>query len=94
MQRLIDISELSPYPIDITDLPGDKCLIAYLADDVDNAPTVLTIPDNPTNGNMVKTVFDDYGYNLIKERLEHFKWWNAPYKRGDTDGSKGCTTQE
>ena len=51
------------------------------------APTVLSIPNNPTNGDMVKTVFDDYGYNLIKERLEHFKWWNAPYKRGGTDES-------
>ena len=55
MQRLIDISKLSPYPIDITDLPNDECLIAYLADDVDTAPIVLEIPNNPTNGDMIES---------------------------------------
>lgn len=56
MQRLIDISKLSPYPIDITDLPNDECLIAYLADDVDTAPIVLEIPNNPTNGDMIESL--------------------------------------
>ena len=39
--ELIDRSELSICPIDITDLPQDKCLMVYLAEDVDNAPAII-----------------------------------------------------
>jgi len=39
MAEYIDRSELSITPIDITDLPTDKCLMVYLAEDVDSLPT-------------------------------------------------------
>lgn len=39
--ELIDRSKLSICPIDITDLPQDKCLMVYLADDVDNAEVII-----------------------------------------------------
>ena len=88
--RLIDISKLSPYPIDITDLPNDKCLMVYFAEDVDNAETVLTIPEKPTNGTMVMKIFNSYyaetdnevvkieiGGKIVEFDLD---WWFAPYK--------------
>jgi len=39
--ELVDRSKLSICPIDITDLPRDKCLMVYLADDVDNAKVII-----------------------------------------------------
>ena len=61
---------------------------------IDNAPTVLTISDNPTNGDMIKALFPD-GKICITNNFEiglRFKsdnwiiwfkdrWWNAPYKK-------------
>lgn len=38
---LIDKSKLEVCPIDITDLPTDRCLMVYLADDVDNAKVII-----------------------------------------------------
>ena len=32
------------------------------------------------NGDMIKALFDDYGFKIIESRLEHTLWWNAPYK--------------
>ena len=62
------------------------------------APTVLTIPDNPTNGNMIEALFpncvldSNFGGAVItsingETQYWRMKWWNSPYKRGDTDGS-------
>ena len=81
MQKLIDANALN---FEKCTLAEDSSISLYLIDKdvVDKAPTVLEIPGNPTNGDMVRIVFNDYGYNLIKERLEHFNWWNSPYKRG------------
>ena len=39
MAEYINRAELSVTPIDITDLPTDKCLMVYLAEDVDSLPT-------------------------------------------------------
>lgn len=47
--ELIDRSKLSICPIDITDLPQDKCLMVYLADDVDNAEVIIE-PDKESEG--------------------------------------------
>ena len=38
---LIDRSKLDVTPIDITDLPIDRCLLVYMAEDVDNAPALV-----------------------------------------------------
>ena len=43
MAEYIDREELSVTPIDITDLPTDKCLMVYLAEDVDSLPTADVI---------------------------------------------------
>lgn len=61
---------------------------------IDNAPTVLTIPDNPTNGDMIKAMFPniyteecDYDVftTLDEETRFTYDWWNAPYKRTEHD---------
>ena len=68
----------------------------YSVEQIDNAPTVLTIPDNPTNGDVLQAVFpcDEVYINEIQEGVVHFlmksnptsmdcfntDWWNAPYK--------------
>ena len=44
---------------------------------------MVGIPDNATNGDVIKDVFKDRDLSIIQERLEHMHWWNAPYKRGD-----------
>ena len=63
------------------------------------APTVLTIPDNPTNGDMCIAILkprkDQIRYEgdwveieIQKEGINFSAskdWWNSPYKRGDTD---------
>lgn len=56
-------------------------------------PTVFELPDNPTNGDMIKAMFQnaenirvDGGYplNYIIEGERHRnlkEWWNSPYER-------------
>lgn len=46
----------------------------------DIIPTVLTIPNNPTNGDMIKAMFPKY-YQGILGYLDNTKWWNTPYKK-------------
>ena len=38
---LIDRKKLGIAPIDSTDLPLDRCLMVYLAEDVDGAPAII-----------------------------------------------------
>ena len=65
---------------------------------IDNAPTVpaITIPDNATNGDMIKALFPNQDSDAVDSAallgldgyvLSTFpkSWWNAPYKRGETD---------
>lgn len=49
MAEYIDRAELSVTPIDITDLPTDKCLMVYLAEDVDSLPTADVIERSKVN---------------------------------------------
>lgn len=66
---------------------------------IDNAPTVpaIPIPDNATNGDMIKAMFPTaevkeknncyevyFGIGTAIQFFNH-QWWNAPYKRGDTE---------
>lgn len=46
---------------------------------------IINIPDNPTNGEVIRALFDDRGYLALKDRMEHTMWWNAEYKGDDTD---------
>lgn len=83
MQRLIDANALLEQPLDIVNYPSHE---------VKEAPTVLTIPDNPTNGDMIKVLFPnvkivDNGFTIEWRENGKFittfdgnDWWNAPYK--------------
>ena len=55
------------------------------------APTVLTIPENPTNGDIIKVLFPNGAISYGRTRVYysyypdgtfdfHKNWWNAPYK--------------
>lgn len=44
------------------------------------------IPDNATNGDMMRLVFKDFMYVPWKEWLMiDLSWWNAPYQKGEKD---------
>ena len=85
--RLIDTDKLSVTPIDVTDLPKDRCLMCYLEDDVKQAPTVnaIVIPDGATNGDVIELIakrkpfIDTFGAPYLVFRKD---WWNSPYKGG------------
>jgi antitoxin component of RelBE/YafQ-DinJ toxin-antitoxin module len=88
--HLINISKTQGY----NEFILDKKLTGLTVDDVVNivceslqnensAPTVLTIPENATNGDMIKAMFP----NLVNSNMDLVdafnnakKWWNAPYK--------------
>ena len=38
--------------------------------------------DNATNGDMVKAMFGEVAYLLIKKTMGEYDWWNAPYQKG------------
>lgn len=90
-QRLIDAND-----INVEDTIGGRnefadCIRDSVECVLNNAPTVFTIPENPTNGDMIKAVFPNaMVYNAgiamdveFLEDEEHWfnkDWWNAPYK--------------
>lgn len=55
---------------------------------------VAKLPNNATNGDVIKMMFPDYTYvgtcvidkyaNILLHDV-NYKWWNSPYK-GDKDG--------
>ena len=63
------------------------------------APTVLSIPENPTNGDMIKAMFpnaeifrrEEYGYQYVLVTIQDMgnswkirgEWWDAKYKGGN-----------
>ncbi len=87
MQRLIDANKISAY----LELEYDGKEVEDFDAEI---PVVMTIPDNPTNGDMVKGLFpkceimseDDRFYYIELDSYiptPIFKnWWNAPYKGG------------
>ena len=40
------------------------------------------IPDNVTNDDVLKALFDERGYMGIHDRMMHTKWLFAPYQKG------------
>lgn len=57
--------------------------ISYMTDD-------LTIPDNPTNGDIIKAMFSDIKYEILNNTVLtnmdngawfSLDWWNAHYER-------------
>ena len=52
----------------------------------------VILPNNATNGDVIKALFGGHDILLIEEypsgNINFDKdWWNAPYKVGDTDGN-------
>lgn len=54
--------------------------------EIDNASTVYNIPDNATNGDVIRALFkpnyvEKIDDNVIVENYDFNKdWWNSPYK--------------
>jgi hypothetical protein len=46
----------------------------------------VPIPDNATNGDMIKTIFDPETSLGIRLLCTHC-WWNAPYQKGGKENS-------
>lgn len=40
------------------------------------------LPDNATNDDVLKALFDERGYMGIHDRMMHTKWLFAPYQKG------------
>ena len=83
-RRLIDAVELE-------DKLGCGDRDIYAKEYIKEAPTVLTIPENPTNGDVIKAMFpncvidEDFCGAVItsidQKQYWSKEWWNAPYKR-------------
>lgn len=43
------------------------------------------LPQNVTNGDVIKAMFKGRDLSVITERLEHTHWWNTPYKGGESE---------
>ena len=63
MQRLIDANNLMEYCLNQKDRTVD-------CNDIARFPTVLTIPDNLTNGDMIKAMFPNATIEIMKSSIE------------------------
>ncbi len=85
--RLIDANTLDITTIETSDYDGNEVLDVILKEDIDDAPTVFELPDNPTNGDMIKAMFPTLSFNAILSKMYAscgqglLEWWNAPYER-------------
>lgn len=81
--RLIDADALIEhikrfYCPDCNNYNGVRCRVCQYDDemaDIDSAPTVFELPDNPTNGDVIKAIFPN------KTTVHDVEWWNSPYKK-------------
>ena len=102
MQRLIDseklLKELKISADHHEENSRDYVLMLRDRNIVREQQTVLTIPDNPTNGDMIKALFPNKQFvSICSTRIYDFTtdnkidcdldWWNALYKRG-IDGER------
>ena len=76
MQRLIDANKYREEWLKSKTFEPMKLL--------DMSPTVLAIPENPTNGDMIKAIFPDIDFHCMQSAFGiisfDLEWWNAPYK--------------
>ena len=88
-KRLIDANKIEYENIYVypTDNSNYKECVGKSAK-IREAETVLTIPENPTNGDMIKVLFPDIsiteiggGATIVVANYYKFNstWWNAPY---------------
>ena len=75
------------------------CIKEAVQATLDNASTVLFIPENPTNGDIIKAMFPNAKTweiivvnityvcvafeGMIEIKKFTLDWWNAPYKKGE-----------
>ena len=83
MQRLINANTAGMYTVFSNHAVAQQLM---------EVPPVLTIPDNPTNGDIIKALFPnvkiiDNGFTIEWRENGKFittfdgnDWWNAPYK--------------
>ena len=94
--RLIDADKFEAFVIRTN---GDEEFVngvQYVLEKIDNAPTVdaVYIPENATNGDVIKALFPDYTYvgTCVLDKNENillhdinYNWWLAPYKENNHD---------
>ena len=93
MQIVIDIDKRDYEVIKITPQIGvGKDCIPYNAYKAIRNGTVL--PDNPTNGDMIKAMFPDEEIYHCEDCIDlgdictfYSTWWNAPYERSTNANS-------
>ena len=97
-QRLIDANKIEYENIYVypTDNRNYRECVGRSAK-IREAETVLTIPENPTNGDMIKVLFpnaeifrrEEYGYQYVFVTIQDMgnswkirgEWWDAPYRK-------------
>lgn len=92
--RLIDADKLAITPIDVTDLPQDKCLRVVLWEDVEKAETVDAIPIKWIEEyaeHLAKT--NPHGFDVLGVAHEHLgitlmvKDWNLEQWRKENESN-------
>ena len=80
--RLIDADELDITTIETDDYSGNEILDVILKEDIDDASTILELPNNPSNGDVIKALFPNKAsFNGGDGCYFNRDWWNAPYER-------------
>ena len=87
--KLINADELREQCHTIPDPKGRYCGLDIIEKyEIDDVSTVFDIPNNPTNGDMIKIIFPnmkvDISGGVVKsDRYTQFDliWWNTPYQK-------------
>lgn len=87
-KRLIDANYIKQCVMNIKKTDNiDEILCNLVKVVIDQGPTVFTIPENPTNGDIIKIIFPSIAlYEKNHDAIEiSFKgcWWNAPYMEAE-----------
>ena len=95
MKRIIDINEkIKEYIEQYIPIGGGDHIFCYPDQIVEMIANGTPIPDNATNGDVIKAIFDvkeidmcnTYGVHFPgEEDYSHYffkEWWNAPYQKG------------
>lgn len=89
MKRLIDANELD----DSLGISDRDIEFHYM---LEEAETVLTIPENPTNGDVLIALYPNLKYYIRNDRVIttigiaasfDLKWWNAQWKENNNGNS-------
>lgn len=85
MKLIIDIPEkIEKFIKDYIPIGAGDNVFCYPDEIVRMIQNGTPIPDNATNGNVIKILFADFMYVPWKEWLMiDLPWWNAPYQKGE-----------